>query len=178
MIRIRPKLLCIILCIAISGCSNKILKKTLQDFMQIEISFPEGLQKIHERQISNADIDSSKPILVVYHDRLSCSLCEVSHIYIWQGLYEHSEIAGFNIVNIFSPPESEYKALIEHLKRLNFPYPIYIDRYDCFSQINEIPKDRRFHCFLIDTEKHPVFVGNPLENEELKNLFNKKILSM
>lgn len=171
-------LICCVVCLVLSGCSDNTLRKKLENFMRLEISFPEELEKISEREITCADIEVSKPTLVVYHDRLDCSSCEISHIYVWRGLYEYSKLAGFNIVTIFSPREDEYESTLRQLKTINFPYPVYIDRNDSFGRENRIPKDRRFHCFLIDTECHPIFVGNPLESNDLRDLFNRKIQTM
>lgn len=49
-----------------------------------------------------------------------------------------------------------------------------IASYVSFYRLNkDFPSDRRFHSFLLGADSHPVFVGNPLHDEELSKIFEK-----
>ena len=73
---------------------------------------------------------------------------------------------------IFSPKEEEYDALVKELMIADYPYPIYVDYNGVFRKLNpQIPEDRRFHCFLLDKNGYPVFVGNPVASERMMELF-------
>ena len=60
----------------------------------------------------------------------------------------------------------------------NHPEHIYIDSFNTFSKINQhIPTDQRFHSFLVDSNGKPIFVGNPLSNMRLAEIFHDIIQS-
>ena len=80
----------------------------------------------------------------------------------------------FEVYTIFSPSQDEYDDVLEQLVFMNFEYPLYVDVFGDFRRKNTcIPEEKKYHCFLLDKEEHPVFVGNPLANAELMHLFKK-----
>ena len=82
-------------------------------------------------------------------------------------------------MSIFSPSVEEYDEVLKNLIYRDFEYPVYIDFSGSFRQKNDcIPKDCLFHNFLIDSNGHPVFVGNPIASDDLWNLFNKALSSI
>lgn len=97
-----------------------------------------------------------------YHDSLSCSSCQISHLADIQSIYELSDSLGtFEVMTIFSPRPEEYDQVLRDLEIREFEYPVYVDVTGSFVSSNGcIPSDRRFHSFLTDSDRHPVFVGS------------------
>ena len=61
--------------------------------------------------------------------------------------------------------------LIKLASKAELDFPIYIDQENCINGQKIIPDDLRFHYFLIDRDRRPVFVGHPLKGARLKELF-------
>ena len=58
----------------------------------------------------------------------------------------------------------------------DLPSSIYVDTAHVFSNRNElIPKDQRYHSFLLDKRLNVIFVGSPIENENVKRVYKKVI---
>lgn len=158
------------------GCKEQRTRGTFSRFVQTTVNFPSRLLQVCAGTIDTVTIHIERPTLVVYHDRLGCSSCEISHLYNWYGLYKESDNGQFDIIKIFSPSENELPEVLQQLEILNFPYPVYIDFNNNFRCCNKkFPEDRRFHCFLVNTDRKPIFVGNPLTSDKLNDLFEAAI---
>lgn len=158
-----------------SSCNRKHdLKDTLGKFMSNVIIIPDSLSVILDGNLvahSSLDMYKDKK-LIMFVDSSLCTSCRISALNNMIELYELSETDGrFSVIAIFSPAINESQYIEEMLKHLYFPYPLYIDRNHLFLQINSIPKDSRFHNFLIDKEGRILCVGNPLGNSKLKSVF-------
>lgn len=112
----------------------------------------------------------------MYHDSLSCNSCQINHLNDYLCIYEKADTMSFDVLTIFSPRQEEYDEVMASLMKQDFPYPIYVDFDGSFRRANPcIPEDNRFHSFLLDKDGHPVFVGNPADNETMWNLFEKAL---
>lgn len=80
----------------------------------------------------------------------------------------------FQVVFLFSPKPEDVKSIIEKISQLQPDYPVYID---VDGNINHeiIPSDVRFHTFLLDLDRHPYMVGNPLSSEKMMNVFRRAV---
>lgn len=164
----------IIASIIVSSCSNRFrLKATMKEFVKEEIIIPDNLYVVANRNYCKADfqnLDDSR--LIIYIDSLSCNTCRITHLLEMLPLYEFSEEDGrFSILPIFSPKTDDLQDIERQLLLLDFPYPIYVDVFSEFAQKNNIPVDNRFHNFLIDEVGKVRFVGNPIDNEQLRSIF-------
>ena len=160
------------------SCSEeKKIEELLQGFMRKKIYLPETLEMVYEHQIKKVAINADYANLVIYFDSTECSKCIINKLFIYDKLYEYEVNSNkFNILMIFSPRDEEYDAVVTELMVADYLYPIYIDYRGEFSKHNtSIPTDRRFHSFLLDKDGHPVFVGNPVSNETMWNLFENAL---
>lgn len=141
---------------------------------------PSGFQKISGRNQSFISSRSELPVFVIYHDSLSCNLCQIGHLADITGLYELADSLGiFEVMTIFSPGKEEHNSVVKNLMVRDFEYPIYVDFIGNFRKTNTgIPDNRKFHSFLIDGDGHPVFVGNPVASNELWSLFLKTLVNL
>ena len=90
------------------------------------------------------------------------------------GFVDIEQSGKCKVVVLFSPSEDDLMDVQEKIRGLEFHFPIYVDFYGDFYRLNkDFPSDRRFHSFLLGADSHPVFVGNPLHDEELSKIFEK-----
>ena len=169
---------CILL--SLSSCSERQkLRKTMSKFVQTEIQIPDDLECVYNREVTIINKDTLKPYkLIVYYDSLDCSSCRISHLMDIYPLYDMSDTCDFSVVTIFSPKKENLEEVKFQLSIANHPEHIYIDSFNTFSKINQhIPTDQRFHSFLVDSNGKPIFVGNPLSNMRLAEIFHDIIQS-
>lgn len=115
----------------------------------------------------------NSPKFIVYHDSSACSGCKISHLEDLRGLFKLADsLATFKVMVIFSPAQEEYDNVRDAIAVREFDFPVYLDGSASFRHANKaIPDDERFHAFLIDGDGKPRFVGNPMEEDAMRNLF-------
>ena len=59
----------------------------------------------------------------------------------------------------------------------NFDYPICLDIDSKFEKLNQIPHDNRLQVFLLNKRNRIIAIGNPVQNESIKNFYMKQILN-
>lgn len=168
------------LVVTIVSCANFKIEKDLKSFMKSQLKLTDDIFLIKDRNVLMCDSCFNKPVLVMLYDSTDCSECQINHLYDKIGFYDAAEKSGhFKIMTIFSPKESEYDDIMNQLVLLNFPYPLYIDFNGSFQKENYcIPQDKRFHCFLLDVDGYPVFVGNPLYSNEMMTIFQQVLATL
>ena len=163
-----------------SSCSEKVkIRRMMQDFIESEIHIPNDLECIFNRELTTINKDELKSNkLIIYYDSLDCSSCRISHLMDIYPLYDMSDTCDFSVVTIFSPKKENLEEVKFQLSIANHPEHIYIDSFNTFRKINQhIPTDQRFHSFLVDSNGKPIFVGNPLSNMRLAEIFHDIIQS-
>lgn len=103
-----------------------------------------------------------------------CSVCQLSQMEEWVDFLDIAYASGnaFQILFIFSPLEDDIPKLYREMRISTFPYPIILDYNKSFISDNpEYPRDINYNIVLINSENRIIAVGNPLYNEQLKNLY-------
>ena len=119
--------------------------------------------------------------LVVYHDSLVCTTCQLSRMNDWDEIaaYADSLDKWFRIIYLFAPKKGDWGRVKMALKSGRFDYPVFIDPQANFVRQNpNIPKDKRLHSFLLDKNNKVVLVGSPLHNPALWMLYKSTIQKM
>ena len=160
-------------CMSVIGCTEYRISKQLSQFSREIVCIPKDLQKIDNQVLTETEDVGNIPVFVFYHDSLACSYCQISYLPALTCLYELSDSIGtFKVMSIFSPRKEEYDWLVKALMYSSFEYPVYIDYTNSFRKTNTcIPDDVRFHSFLLDEERHPIYVGDPIVSEDLFEIF-------
>lgn len=170
-------LVCLSLLLCVSCFDKHNVKTLLRQFKESVIDIPEDMLCIKNGAIVPFHLDSfKKNKFIVYYDSLSCSSCRVSHLTELDSLYLQSDSSSFSVITIFSPPLIDVGETCSNLILSKNPFPVYLDYNKSFARANKcIPNDNRFKCFLIDSLNHPVFVGDPLANRKIAELFQRVI---
>ena len=152
-----------------------ILSKQVKEFMDKTIVMPDSLLVVKGGDIAMKESNKlTHPTLIVYIDENSCTFCKISHLIDYIPLFEMSkENQKFDIMIIFSPKEADYNRTKNDLILSGFEYPVFLDSKGEFIRLNDnlIPKDSRFHVFLLNTEYRPVYVGDPTQSGKLWKIF-------
>ena len=121
--------------------------------------------------------NSKTPILVYYFDSTDCAPCNIMAVSRYQPLYAESvENREFQLLALFCPEKKDLQVAIAAAMYEESDIPIAIDTASRFEKINtHIPKDKRFHTFLLDSLGNVLFVGDPLSGESAAELFNKAL---
>lgn len=166
-----------LLTLVIVSCSERSqIRKVLHDFQETEIILPEDLEIYHNKIFKWADLSDMEALkLIIYYDSTECATCRVFHLKELDSLYRYAESDGrFSVMTIFSPDNKDIETIRLNLLDQNITFPVYIDLNKSFAKLNtSIPNDIKFHCFLINERGIPLFVGNPIANEHLKEVFDK-----
>lgn len=163
--------------VVIASCSRLETRREMKTFFKSTVITPETLGRIYDRNIVFDGLPKDIPMLIIYNDSTECNSCQINQVTLLEPIFELSDsLQSFKVIPIFSPSQEEYDATVEQLIMLNFKYPLYIDTFRDFGRLNDcIPENRRFHCFLINSEGKPVFIGNPIASDALKTVFIKAL---
>lgn len=178
--KIKIKAIFLISVLMTFGCSTKKHKiyDTLSAFYQEVIVFPKEILCYNEGILkSNSFQKTFLPKLVYYIDPTECSQCIITHLSDLSTIFEYADSSeAFDVIVLLSPSENQLPEVIEYLKLFPINRDVYIDYLGLFARNNpNIPKESLFHCFLLDQDSHPVFVGNPLGGEKIKELFMQSL---
>ncbi len=134
---------------------------------------------IENGRIHDVDYSVTRPTFVAHFPPEDCIDCQIAHLADYYPLWALAEKDSFDVLLILSPSEEDNLRTISSIMRGKFLFPVVIDPGDSFSRLNpDIPSDPRFNHFLIDRNRHPVFVGNPLVNTKVHKQFIKKLKSL
>ncbi len=176
-------LLSCIIILSVHSCSQQQIKNQIASFCESVIQFPYDLEVWHDNCMHSDSlyrIPTNSIKFVFYFSEDECSSCAIEGLGIYEEFFRLTVDDIFYPMIIFSPKDGqEYKALQVNLKLTPFPYPIYIDKRHIFQQLNvKIPKDTRYHSFLLDKNNRVVLVGNPLASDAMWTLFRSTLDNM
>ncbi len=168
------------LLLCLGSCSNLRVRKQLETFLSQEVRFPLTMICCSEGAVEIKSLPDSIPQLIIYVDSTQCSSCRIGHLSEYIPLQEESKQTGrFMMTIILSPPVGDYGNITHLLETYKYPFPVYIDKNHSFRKENDfIPDDARFHTFLTDRFLRPVFVGDPVRNNRLRQLFDRALQSL
>lgn len=100
-----------------------------------------------------------------------CSSCRIAKLTDNYPLYSFADINKISVLTIFSPDEGELDNVMRQLIISDLDIPIYVDVNKAFQKQNpSIPRDMRFHYFLLDNDGKPLLIGNPITSDKIMRL--------
>lgn len=166
-----------ILFLTLTGCKNekKQVEKNLEQMMSQPVSL--GLEKMQCRRAPIKD-NGSHYKMVVYIDSTECTPCSLSKLRFWNPLIKKARTAkkGIDYVFIVAPKPSEMDDINLELSITDLKSSIYLDTAYIFRKENpSIPNDQKYHSFLIDDKNKIKFVGSPILNKKILNLYKETL---
>lgn len=172
----------ILFIIGMSACNhNERYKETIQKMTSKPVNLSKDKMELvycnTKDSTMQSDMDETKGYLwVVYADSFVCSSCKLSELHYWnEFIYESKKKFGnVDFRFIFSPKKEDENIFMFTVRSLKFATSIYLDTSNSFHHNNpQIPKDQRFHTFLLNGDKEILLVGDPVKNEKINELFQE-----
>lgn len=109
--------------------------------------------------------------IVSYIDSMGCISCKL-RLPMWKSFIEQLNSAFPNQVSVllFLCVKNN-KELLHILKRDQYNYPVCIDKNDNFNKLNHFPVEIPFQTFLLDRDNKVIAMGNPIINENVRELY-------
>lgn len=159
------------------SCNSK--KKQIKTVLEEMASTPIqlNLDKMEARRNPLAKLDG-KYKMVVYVDSSECTPCALSHLRFWNPLVKeaHDKKISIDYVFVLAPKKADIEDVNLELEVTDLPVSIYVDTAFVFRQKNpSLPKDKKYHSFLLDKNNEVLFVGSPLDGEKIKLMYKQII---
>lgn len=165
----------IILAICVSSCHYLSTAITYKKILTQQVIIPDSLIIIPGKDtssfISRDSLLKTKELLL-WLDSASCISCSLGQLSKYEELYKESKQKNFNLFVLVSPTFDNYTDTYLQLSSMHTSFPIYIDICNKFSDSNPILKEKWSHCLLLGTDGFPLFIGDPLFNDDLYQAFN------
>ena len=165
-----------------SGCQKEseeliAIKQLLVSFMNCNINFPERVVVVEKGTVMLKEMPVfQEPVLVYFMGSKDCFECEIAHLQDLIPIFRKAEKdTRFQVIIILAPEDGYLDHVLHDLNLAVFPYPIYVSLNSEWARQSGIPGDPRFHTFLLDENKHPCLVGDPLSDKHMMKLFNKTL---
>lgn len=163
----------LIVIVLLQGCGlNMNDVSQLKQMKSYPISFPSSLRMTINGEFCDFCKIPDGVKLIVYVDSSMCNSCITSKLEVYHG-FEHFGDGRLNVVYVLNPKEEELELVLHELTHYEEIFPVYVDLRSDFLKTNgRIPRDSRFHTFLVDSLNYPVFVGDPTKSEKMIKTFN------
>ena len=150
----------------------------LQQWTNKEILFPADIVFSHYLEDTlYFDFQQSDYKILFYIDSIGCLECK-SKLHRWKSLIANFDtILPVNIPYLFIFDVKNKNSVKKILYDNNFDYPICLDIDSKFEKLNQIPHDNRLQVFLLNKRNRIIAIGNPVQNESIKNFYMKQILN-
>lgn len=161
---------------SICGCTNTpVLNYTLKKFMNSSVSLPDSVIMVKDGLVSQSKLPSDSLRLVYVYDKNDCYSCAVTHAFDLCNLYNQDI---YTPIILFSPPKQKFLETISLIQKAEYDFPIYLSSDDKWLKRSHIPRDGRFHVFLINQDNNPIFVGDPVRSGQSYDLLNDILLDL
>lgn len=165
------RIILLLMLVILSGCKDLRTKRTLVEFSSAPVPFPETVLKIQGTSVSSVAFPKDTMRMVYFTPPASCFTCSVLHSYELCNLFDQQE--GYMTILLMAPKPEDLTELIASIEDSNYDFPIYVTENLDWLETTTIPKDERFHSFLVDKEGYPIFVGDPVRSEAAGEKFEQ-----
>ena len=149
------------------------IAQILQEWQGKEILFPENIIfTIHGIDTVAYEIPLSPHKIVVYIDSVGCMSCRF-HFDRWNRLIaEIDSLTNATVpVLFFFHAAANPRNITRHLQMDSLNIPVVFDFQDELNALNRFPTHQEFQTFLLDEDNRVVFIGNPINNFAIRELF-------
>ena len=136
--------------------------RTLKRFESKSLFFPRELPVFWNDSIKLETVPEGE-LFVFYVSPKECSSCQINRMEDNSGILSLGDSLHYSTMFLISPSQTDYEALITYLHTYNPTIPVWIDKNGSFYRKNKhIPDNPSYHLFLLNKERVPIFVGNPM----------------
>lgn len=168
------------ICASSVSCMNGITNN-VSKCIDNEIIF-DGLKPSYKGRIlsEHTGVISNAVKLLVFLDSTECHNCRLSRLDVYDDFIElESNNERFNLIFVMSPSMGYRSSLLHDLYLSRLSDVIYLDMDYQFMKHNPfIPRSTKYHSFLLDSTNRIKLVGDPGQNERLKQLYMEQIFKI
>ena len=139
-----------------------------------KIVFNQSLQSKIMGKDTTCNIHEDTPKIVVYFDSNGCTPCRIK-LNEWKEFMQKINIVNRDIQFIFIFATKKIVELNKEIILNDFSYPIYFDYTNSFEKINKLPREHKYHTFMLNNENKIILVGNPVLNNKIEKLYLREI---
>lgn len=159
---------------------EELVLSVLNEWIGKELLVPDStcFFKYDENYNFCSDFDKADYRILNYIDSLDCLNCNL-RLKEWNILIKELSEKGKTVIPVFvfSPKNTNrMKEIFPLVKRNALTFPIVIDSLDLFNKLNNFPLDNRFHTFLLNKDNQVLYIGNPVHNPKIEELYLKVIM--
>ena len=121
------------------------------------------------------ELPHSSHKILMYVDSIGCTSCK-QQLHKWKEFIEEVDSLTYGtvpVIFIFHP--KDLREISYLLKRDGIDIPVCIDMADEINALNRFPTHQQFQTFLLDDENKVVFIGNPVHNLRVKEMYLSEI---
>ena len=159
--------------LAVTSCGDSkrtVYEKAIIEWTGKEIIFPDSMRLVGGGMIAKPETDFT---IVSYYDSVGCTGCRMK-LNFWLRLMETLDSYSPHDISLIliSAPQKE-KSLRDIANDSRFKHSIVFDKNEEFAKINRLPNKPILRTFLLDSQKHVILMGNPIEIPELAKSYLK-----
>jgi hypothetical protein len=161
------------------SCQNKEKKEITQivkEWQGKEIVFPEKMIFTQFGQDTVPYSLSESPYkIVMYVDSIGCTSCKLQ-LHKWKEfITELDSLTRGTVPVLFIFHPKDKREISYLLKRDDINIPVCIDEKDRINALNRFPENQSFQCFLIDSGNKVVYIGNPVHNPRIREMYLRQV---
>lgn len=166
----------LLLAIAFIGCEHVPSPK---DMLNRELHLPniDSLEILYYKADSIIAMHGNNPKIVSYYNLAGCMSCRLKELRNWRCRimeFVHLNFSNVDFIFIFRVGcDNEY--FMEEFRQTGFDHTVLLDPDGEFERLNELPKDSRYHTFLLDSSNRIILIGSPVYNSPFWERYKTKI---
>lgn len=162
--------------ILLGACTNR-ETKIIDEWLNKVVLIPDDL--VYTRYGTDTveySTQLSDYTILTYVDTVGCTSCQLQleRWLDWVTLLK--EESPYNISFLFNFLPKDEEELCDLLRFYQFDIPVCIDRTDRLNSMNKFPPGGKYHTLLLDNEKRVVLLGNPVNNEQIADLYRQILI--
>lgn len=162
------------------GCKENKQKKEItrivQEWQNKKVVFPADLVFTkYGKDTLEYELPLSSHKILMYVDSIGCTSCKLQ-LHKWKEFIDQVDSLTYGtvpVIFVFHP--QDLREISYLLKRDDIDIPVCIDMEDKLNIINRFPTHQEFQTFLLDDENKVVFIGNPVHNLRVKEMYLSEI---
>lgn len=165
--------LIMILCLHSCMCEKESnITKLVKEWNGKEIIFPtNSIFTILGKDTIDFTILNGEYKILSYIDSTGCTSCKL-HLPQWKlFMSEVYSLVGTDVSFLFYFCPNSKQELLDKINSEMFCSPVCLDLQDSLNILNHFPPDYLFHTFLLNNENRILAIGNPVYNDQIKELY-------
>lgn len=172
----RINIMFVLLClISFSACQyrkEKEIKQFIASWNGKEIILPTSWQDVQDSIWESAIHKQFK--ILTYVDTNGCTECQLK-LYDWERLHKKLDSLNKNATILYIVHNKHPQYIESIKKRNNVTFPFFIDEENKIGKINQLSSKLLYKTFLLDSTNKIILFGNPIQNEQILNLYIQTI---